>query len=83
MQRWSTTRCRFKAQRAPKGGQEATHHQIAAQQFLGIDVIVWARQFFNCGDGCLQVLCQRMGVDALVQGGGILCLVKENLSGFG
>jgi hypothetical protein len=57
-------------------------HQIAVEQFLGIGVIRWARQFPNRFDGCLQMIPRHTGINALKQGGGILRLIKDDLSGF-
>ena len=74
---------RLKLKGAPKRGEKATHHQIAIEEFLRIGIIPWARQFSNRCHGCLQVLCRHTGINALAQGGGILCLIENNLACFG
>ncbi len=72
----------LEVERAPKRGQKATHHQIALEQFLRVGIIRWARQFPNRRDSCLQVRGWHTSIDALAQGGGILRLVEDDLTGF-
>ena len=77
------TWCGIKVKRAQQRGQKATHHKMAAQQFLCIGVIRWARQFSNCRDGCSQMLDRHTGIDALKQRRGVLRLIKNDLASEG